>query len=218
MSIVNIFTKQAPTIAGYSFDAILEDTLEASVELTMYPIENGVRVSDHRIYQPLRWYMTGAVSNNPLKVQITDVLGGVLSNITNNPWVATVAGLSAGWLAGGDDTRSSSTLQFLLELMNTGDPFTINAGDINLNNMVITRLSRTKDATNENGLIFVAEMQELITLDRLITLGQPTTDQLRDGDPSQSAISRVIKKGQQVGKEAGDAVNSATNSVLDGIF
>lgn len=219
MSVVNIFTKQAPTIAGYSFDAVLEDTFEATVELTTYPVESGVRVSDHRIYQPMRWSLVGAVSNNPLKVQLTDFIGGGLSNLANdNPWVAAVAGLSAGWLSGSDETRSSTTLQFLITMMQLGDPFTVDAGDITLKNMVITRVSRTKDATNEQGLIFVADLQELITLDRLATVGHPTTSQLRDGDPSQSAAARLVKKGQQVTKAVNKAVSDSVNSVLDGIF
>ena len=71
MSIINIFTRQAPTIAGYAFDAVLEDTLEVNVSVTSYPVESGVRVSDHRILQPFKWSLTGAVSNNPLQVQAT---------------------------------------------------------------------------------------------------------------------------------------------------
>lgn len=225
MSIVNIFTKQAPNLSGYEFDAVLEDTFEASVELTTYPIESGVRVSDHRILQPLRWSMVGAVSNNPLKVQVTDFLAGGLSNLANeNPWVAGVAGLSAGWLAGDNSTRSRAVLDLLRELMSAGEPFTVNAGDVTLKNMVITRLSRTKDATNENGLIFVADLQELITLDRISAIETrasstpPPVSKLRDGDPAQSACARAVKKGQQMTREAGKAVSDSVNSVLDGIF
>lgn len=219
MSIINIFTRQAPTIAGYAFDAVLEDTLEVSVNLTSYPVESGVRVSDHRILQPFKWSLTGAISNNPLQTQLTDFIGGALSNLTDNPLVATVAGLSAGWLAGSDETRSSTTLQFLITLMQAGDPFDIDAGDIMLKNMVITKLSRTKEPRNENGLEFVAELQELISLDRLSQGSQqPSQAQLREGDPAQSAVARVIKRGQRIAKEAGEAVNSAVNEVLDGIF
>lgn len=218
MSIINIFTRQAPTIAGYSFDAVLEDTFEASVEVTSYPVESGVRISDHRILQPFRWTLTGAVSNNPLKVQLTDFLGGALSNLTDNPVVATIAGLSAGWLAGSDETRSSTTLQFLITLMQAGEPFDIDAGDITLRNMVITSLSRTKEPRNEGGLEFVAELQELIILSRISQGGEPAPAQLRDGDPSKSAVARVVKRGQRIAREAGAAVNSAVNTVLDGIF
>ena len=218
MSIVNLFTKQAPTIAGYSFDAVLEDTFEATVEVTTYPVESGVRVSDHRILQPFKWSMVGAISNNPLKIQITDFLGGALSNLTNNPLVATIAGLSAGFLAGSDETRASTTLQFLITLMQSGDPFTIDAGDITLHNMVITRLSRTKDPTNENGLIFIADLQELITLERISFVGPPTQDQLRDGDQTKSAITRVVSRGQKIATDATTAVVAQVDTVLSSIF
>ncbi len=218
MSIINIFTRQAPTIAGYSFDAVLEDSLEASVEWTTYPVESGVNVNDHRIINPVTWSMTGAVSNNPLKVQLTDFLAGGLSNLTNNPYVAAVAGLAAGFLAGSNETRSSTTLEFLINLMVSGQPFDVDATDIQLKNMVISRIGRTKDITNENGLIFVCEMQELITLDRLVTLGQPTQNQLKNDDPSKSGLAAIVKKGQQKVKDASAAVNNAASNVLDGIF
>lgn len=218
MSIISLFTRQAPTIAGYQFDAVLEDTLDVSVEWTMYPVESGVNVNDHRIIQPVRWTMTGAVSNNPLKVQLTDFLAGGLSNLTNNPYVAAVAGLAAGFLAGSDETRASTTLEFLITLMRSGEPFAIDAGDIQLQNMVISRIGRTKDISNESGLIFVCEMQELITLDRLQTLGQPSQMQLRDGDPTKSAVASVVKKGQQIAKDVNDTVSTSVNNVLDGIF
>lgn len=218
MSIVNLFTKQAPTIAGYSFDAVLEDTFEATVEVTTYPIESGVRVSDHRILQPFKWSMVGAVSNNPLKVQLTDFLGGALSNLTDNPLVASIAGLSAGFLAGSDETRASTTLQFLIVLMQAGDPFDIDAGDITLRNMVITRLSRTKDPSNEDGLIFIADLQELITLERISFVGPPAPDQLRDGDQSKSAITRAINRGQKMVADAKAAVVKQVDAVVGSIF
>lgn len=218
MSIINLFTKQAPTLAGYSFDAVLEDSLEASVEWTSYPVETGVNVNDHRIIQPVKWTLTGAVSNNPLQVQITDFLTGGLSNLTNNPYVATVAGLAAGFLSGSDETRSSTTLEFLINLMVAGEPFDIDAGDIQLQNMVIGRIGRTKNPENEQGLIFVADLQELITLDRIPQSGQPSQTMLRDGDPAKSSVSSLIRKGRVLTKEASDAVNNAANNVLDGIF
>ncbi len=217
MSILNIFTRQAPTIAGYSFDAVLEDTFEASVSITSFPIESGVRVSDHRILQPFKWTMTGAISNNELKTRLTDFLGGALSNLSSNPLVSTVAGLSASFLAGSEETRASSTLDFLITLMQSGDPFDVDAGDIFLKNMVITRLSRTKEPRNEGGLEFIAELQELITLDRVSRVFQCTPNQLRPGDPSQSGIAGVVRKGQAIAKEAATNVQNAVNNVLDGV-
>lgn len=218
MSIVNIFTRQAPTIAGLSFDAVLEDTLDVSVSITSYPIESGVRIADHRIFNPFKWTMTGAISNNPVKVQLTDFLGGALSNLTDNPIVSTVAGLSAGWLAGSDETRPSAALDVLLKLMSESEPFDIDIGEIVLKNMAITRLSRTKEPRNESGLEFVAELQEVIQLDRLAA-GEPRwIYQLRTGDPSQSALARAINKGQLIAKDTAKSVSKAVNGILDGII
>lgn len=218
MSIINLFTKTAPTIASWAFDAVLEDTLEVSVEVTTYPIESGARVGTHRILNPFKYTLTGAISNNPLKSGLTDFVGGALSNITDNPLVATVAGMSASFLAGSDETRGSATLEFLIDLTRQGEPFSIDAGDITLANMVITKLSRTKEPRNENGLEFVAELQELITLDRVAIFGQPSQEQLPNDDPAKSALARAVEKGQRVGKEAGAAVRDKVNNILDGVF
>ena len=199
MSIVNILTRKAPTIAGYEFDAVLEDTLEASVTLTGYTIELGARASDHRIINPFTWTLIGAVSNNPLKIGLTDFLGGAASNFDDSGVLATVAGLSAGFLAGSAETRSSATLEFLITLMTTGEPFDIDAGDIQLKNMVIGRIRRTKDPQNENALIFEADMQEYPTLETVLAKNQPSTSQLRDGDPSKSQSSATVNNGEVTG-------------------
>lgn len=216
MSVISLLFNQSPTIAGYQFDATLEDTFEASVELTRYPVESGVRVNDHRIINPLIYYMTGAVSNNPLRPMVTDFIGGGLSNaVLNNPIVAAIAGLSAGFLAGSNATKASSTLEFLLQLLTAGMPFDVDAVDIQLSNMVLTRISRTRDPSNETGLIFVAEMQELINLDRLPNFTQPTQAQLPDGDPVKTGAAADMSRGQQSPITPSVAVATAVNEVAD---
>lgn len=218
MSLINLFTREAPTIAGYSFDAVLEDTLDIGVEITSYPIESGVRVANHRILLPFKWTMTGAISNNPLKTQLSDFIGGAVSNLTDNPYVAAMAGMSSAFLAGGDETRSSTALAFLIDLMRQGEPFDIDAGDITLRNMVIVKLGRTKEARNENGLEFVVELQELITLERIAGSGQPIQVELRYGDPTKSSLARTIENGQRIAKETTAAISAQVESVLDGIL
>lgn len=214
MSVISLLFKQSPTLAGYQFDATLEDTFEASVELTRYPVESGAKVNDHRIINPSVYYLTGMVSNNPLKPIPTDFVGAGSNLARDNPLVATAAGLFAGWLSGNDATRASSTLQFLIDLMVAGLPFDVDAVDIQLRGMVITRLSRTRDPSNENGLVFVAELQELITLDRLPEINQPGQNQLSDGDPVKSAAAAKTRRGQQIGDPPNAAVTTAVEDVL----
>lgn len=218
MSTLSLFTRQSPTIAGYQFDAVLEDSFEASVELTRYPVESGVKVADHRIIEPMRYYITGAISNNPLKaIDVRGLIAGGFSNaITGNPLAATAFGVSAGFLAGTSFTRASSTLQFLMELMVAGMPFDVDAVDIQLKDMVLTRLSRDRDPANENGLIFVAELQELVQLSRLTDFTQPGQDQLADGDPAKAGAAATASTGQQVGGTPDVSTTHQVNTV-DGI-
>lgn len=218
MSVVSLFVQSAPTMAGYSFDAVLEDTLDISVEWTSYPVESGVNINDHRIIRPTRWTLTGAVSNNPLQVQATDFLGGALSNLSSNPLVATVAGMSAGFLAGSNSTKTSSTLEMLIRLMRIGEPFSVDTVDLQLQNMVISRIGRNKTPENEQGGIFVVELQELITVDRLLSDSEPSISQTRTGDVSQTGIAGVVKRGEQSLKDVGAKINSSVNDVLAGIF
>lgn len=218
MAIINIFTNQAPQIAGYQFDAVLADTFEASIELTRYPVESGVKVADHRIINPMKYYLTGAIGNNPLKVidarSFIDI--GVSALASVNPLSAMVGGMMASFLAGSQLTRASGTLEFLMNLLIAGQPFDVDAVDIQLQDMVLTKLSRDKTPENETGLIFVAEMQELVSLDRLPTKTQPSQDQLPDNDPAKAAAASDVNLGQQVGREPEEATALAVN-VSDGI-
>lgn len=218
MNILSILTRRSPTVAGYQFDAVLEDTFEASIELTRYPVESGVKVADHRIIQPMKYYLTGAISNNPLRLidRNTLISGGLSNFLGGNPLAATIAGLSAGFLAGSSGTRASGTLEFLMNLLVSGAPFDVDAVDIQLKDMVLTRLSRDRDPENENGLIFVAELQELISLSRLPDLTQPSQEQLPDGDPAKAGAAATASTGQQVGGTPGVSTTHQVNTV-DGI-
>jgi hypothetical protein len=203
MSILNILTKKSPKLGVFSFDAALEDNFEATVELTDYPVESGVKVSDHRIIQPVKYSIVGAVSNNPLKITPIDFLAGAITNVLPDSGIlSTVAGISSAYLSGSDSTRASTALEFLIEMIRTGEIMTVDAVDIQLSNMIVTKISRTRDPENENGLIFVADLQELISLNRLPNQNQPTQGQLPNRDPAKSAAAATVNKGQKIGTDA----------------
>lgn len=215
MSLLNIILPNSPTIAGYEFDAVLEDTFEADVTLTGYPIELGARASDHRIINPFKWSIVGAVSNTPLNSSVLELAAGGLSNLFNSGIFSTIAGLSAGFLAGGQETRASATLEFLITLMTTGDPFDIDAGDIQLKNMVIASIKRTKNPENEGGLIFEAALQEYPTLQTTLSKNQPALSQLNPLDPSASQASATINLGEIRGLAPLSNVINAVRGVLN---
>lgn len=215
MSLINLLVKRGPQLGSLQFDAVLSDDLDASVDIVQYPIETGTPIADHIIYQPIRYTMTGAVSNNPLKVSITDFTGALTNLVDDNPFIATGAGLFAGWLSGSNETRSSTTLNTLLDFMYSGQVFTVDTGEITLNNMVIQRIGRSKDPENENGLIFVAELQQIVTLDRVANGSQPAQYQLNSNDVSSTSVSGLIERGYINVKTAATNVASQVTTLLN---
>lgn len=215
MSLINLLVKRGPQLGSLQFDAVLSDDLDASVDIVQYPIETGTPIADHIIYQPIRYTMTGAVSNNPLKVSITDFTGVLTNLVDDNPFIAAGAGLFAGWLSGSNETRSSTTLNTLLDFMYSGQVFTVDTGEITLNNMVIQRIGRSKDPENENGLIFVAELQQIVTLNRVANGSQPAQYQLNSNDVSSTSISGLIERGYINVKTAATNVASQVTTLLD---
>lgn len=210
MSIVSLALREAPTLGIedgtiVEFDAVLEDVLEAEVTYTQYPIELGAHASDHAIIEPVKWRLIGGLSNNPLKIGVMDFAGGLVSNLTDSGTAAAALGYAggiAGYLGGSEQTRSQEALGFLLSLMRERKPFDVSAGDIDLTNMVITKLSRTKTAETEGGLIFIAELQEIPTVELTIKNNQPTQEKLRDDDPAKSQAAAKISNGEISGRPA----------------
>lgn len=210
MSIVNLFTREQPKINGFEIDAILEDTFEASVDFTGYTVEVGARPADSRIINPVKWTLTGAVSNNPLGTSVTDFLGAV---VPDSAIGSTIAGLGAGLLSGGDDTRAGTALDKLVEFMNSGVEFDVDTGDRTLKNMTIVKITRTRDPENEEALIFIAELSESPRLEATLAR-MPGADILADGDPAKSQASALSNKGELTGSTPSSGIMSS----ITGLF
>lgn len=181
MSILSIFYNNSPSLAGVQIDAVLQDTYEGSVNITGYTIETGARAADHRVVQPQQWRIVGAVGARTLSI----------FDLVN------------------DDSRPAEALTALREVMTTGEPFDIDAGDVQLSNMVITNLSRDRDASNESGLIFIAELKEFPTLDTLLSRRDNTIkqSQVNADDPISSQGAALIDKGTKAVQDASDSVS-----------
>jgi len=213
MSLITLITYNQPSFAGFEFDAILEDTLEASVNYTSYPIENGANVVDHGIIQPLKWSLIGAVSNSPLKPVATDFTG-VITDLIDDGRIAQLLGTVTGFLSGSDDSRASSALTQLISLMVLREPFDVFTGDLTLSNMVVTDIKRVKNPQNEGGLIFEAQLQELALLDTIESIGRPKQSQLPNNDPAKTQAAELLNKGEKILRDVGDKINKSIADLL----
>jgi hypothetical protein len=211
--------KTAPTL-GYQditieLDAVLEDTLEASVTLSDYPLEVGVNSNDHRFINPTTWSITGAVSNSPFKISATDFTGALTEVADDSGILATTGGLMAGWLSSSGTSRAAEQLDILIKLMTTGEPFTVFAGDITLSNMVIESIRRTKDADNENSLIFTANLREWFSIDRAVDSASGKTN-VQTGTDTASSASNFLDKGEAAVKDAAANITSTVSGWFNG--
>lgn len=216
MSLINLWTRKAPEIAGFSFDAVLEDELGFSVTTPTYPVESGASISDHRIINPCKYFIRGVVSNTPITALslVGGMAGGLVSNLSANPLVASVSGLSAGFLASTNDTRASSALTTLVALLEGAEPFDVETGFVTLTNMHITEVRCYRDPETENSLMFEMAIEELITLSRLNESGQPSHGNLKEGSVEQGALSKLVSKGQTTLKNVSKTVTDTVKGWL----
>lgn len=223
MSLITVLTKKPPSFGkggneSITFDAVLSDAIDASVQFTQFPVEVGGLASDHGIITPILYKITAGVSNNPIGTAATDFIGGLASNLfDDSPVGALIAGASAGFLAGSNDTRAGSTLQFLFGLMYLREPFDVDAGDVQLTNMVITNIYRERAPETEGGLIFTAELQELALISTAISNQQPGVSKLPGGDPAKTAAAAKVSKGEVFGIPVPASVQSAIGRVFPGV-
>ena len=218
MSLTSIFTKAAPRIGiddeWISFDAVIEDALEFTVDYTQFPIEIGADASDHGIIRPATQVMSISISNNPLAFAPVDFAAGFISNFVDSAAGAAIAGLSAGFINGAEESRAKSVLEFFVSLMYSRIPFDVDSVDYRSSNMVITKLRRTRNIENESGLDLIVEMQELPLLSTTISNNQPSVEQLNEDDPSQSQAAAEQNKGEVLGVP----VSAATQGVIEGLL
>jgi hypothetical protein len=218
MSITSIFTRTPPRIGindeWITFDAVIEDALEFTVDYTQFPIEIGADASDHGIIRPATQVMTVSVSNNPLSFSLIGSAAGFVSNFIDSAAGAAIAGLSAGFLSGAEESRAKSVLEFFVSLMYSRIPFDVDSVDYMSKNMVITKLRRTRNISNESGLDLIIEMQELPLLSTTISNNQPSISQLNNDDPSQTQAAATKEKGEVLGVP----VSASTQSVIEGLL
>jgi hypothetical protein len=201
--LVTLLTRRAPTIHGLEFDAVLEDSLYLSAMTTGYPIESGANAADHIIINPAEVVMTVAISNNPLKASVTDFLGGFLSNYVGQSTFAAISGLSAGFLAGSDNSRAALALQTLFLIMVAREPFDLELTEGTFSNMVIIDIERTRTPENENGVEARVTMQEYPTIETFYSKWSTKQTQLNPNDSSRFQVAEWIDRGEQSVANAG---------------
>ena len=204
--LMSIFSKTLPAIGDIQFDAKLEGLTSKAVLLTQYPVEFGANVNDHAILLPDRYLLTGAVSNTPLGFGLDDLgmmgVGAAATAVGGLAGAAiTYAGalinneVSAYLLAGEKGTRSQVAWKALSDLMTLRKPFDLVTEFETLRDMVLIRLDQRTRPEDEDGLIFVAEMQKVRLIRSQVGRGVESASRLRQNDPVATQGAPVVSRG-----------------------
>ncbi|MGN8278162.1 phage baseplate protein [Pseudomonas sp. SMN5] len=198
MSLMSIFTKTLPKIGPLEFDAKLEGITSKAISLTQYPVEFGANTNDHAILLPNRYLLTGAVSNSPLGLGLDDIgmMGaGALATVVGGIGGAAISAVSAYLLSGGDETRASTAWASLTALLEARARFDLDTGKEIMRDMIIVRLDERTRPENEDGLVFIAELQQVRIVRSTVGRGVTSADQLMQNDTVSTQGAPMVSTG-----------------------
>lgn len=161
--VMSIFTKTLPKLDQLTFDAKLEGVTSKAVQLTQFPVEFGANMNDHAILLPNRYLLTGAVSNSPLGLGLDDLgmMGaGAVASAVGGVAGAAITGVAAYLLSGSEETRAGTAWRALSALLASRRPFDLVTEYETMQDMVLIRLDQRTRPEDEDGLIFIAELQQ----------------------------------------------------------
>lgn len=196
--VMSIFSKTLPMLGQIEFDAKLEGVTSKAVQLTQFPVEFGANVNDHAILLPDRYLLTGAVSNTPLGIGLDDIgmMGvGAVATAVGGIAGAAISTVSAYLLSGSEATRAATAWAALTAMLQARARFDLVTEYETLKDMVLIRLDQRTRPEDEDGLVFVAELQQIRLVKSQITRGVTSADQLLQNDPVAAQGAPMVSSG-----------------------
>lgn len=198
MSLMSIFTKTLPKIGTLEFDAKLEGITTKTVVLTQYPVEFGANMNDHAILMPNRYLLTGAVSNSPLGLGLNDIgmMGvGAIATAVGGVGGAAISAVSAYLLSGSEETRASTAWASLTAILEARARFDLDTGKEIMRDMMLIRLDERTRPENEDGLVFIAELQQVRIVRSKLGQGVTSAEQLMKNDSVATQGAPMVSTG-----------------------
>ena len=196
--VMSIFSKTLPMLGPIEFDAKLEGATSKAVQLTEFPVEFVTNGNDHARLLPDRYLLTGAVSNTPLGIGLDDLgmMGvGAISSAIGGVAGAAISTVSAYLLSGSEATRAATAWAALTALLQSRARFDLVTEYETLKNMVLIRLDQRTRPDDEDGLVFVAELQQVRVISSQVTRGVTSADQLLQNDPVATQGAPMVSTG-----------------------
>jgi len=143
MSNATLVTKKnsPPTIDSFQLDCAISEEHQYSNEITQFPVERGVAISDHIINNPIKLNMEGFITNSPI-VELVNAkqVGNGRTDVNN---------------------RTELAFDFLVGLWSRREPITVVTPIRQYENMALVSLKIPRSADIGESFRFKADFQEV---------------------------------------------------------
>lgn len=215
MALVSLFFQTRAQLGQLDLDVSINETHEASATLTQSEVEDGSNITDNVVLSSVKLTIEGGVSQSPLGSSalagsIATAIGGIAAKTGGYQTIAGgVANVAVGSIGGlvssavgldgnGVKSRSASDVfEYLLELRNKRQPFTVLTALRKYENMVLTSLSVPRNSQTVGMLRFTA------TLEQITYVSSETVD-----IGSLTSIGSEAAKKTNLGKQAPGAAST----------
>lgn len=206
----SLFYKEEGYFVGaIKFDLLISESHSIEAQVSEHPIEDGSVVSDHVRILPRKGSLVGLVTNHPLKTdaKLPDWFLEKL-NAAGSPSILTQFARQYGFrqsslssddfaqLVRPSTNRAATAWEKFVELVKTKEPVTISTGLEKPENVIVTKVSASRDPDTGDAQKFQVEFQEI----RIVKLSEiqilAATAPL---DPTTAAAK--VKKGKVGGKQ-----------------
>lgn len=167
-----VFLKQLNSVSGPSvdtltIDATLSETHSSKVTVTRHPVEQGVKITDHKLREPDGLVMDCIITNDPMPTTDSETPAQYV-----NP-----SGQTFNYAAKSsyEPDRASKAYQTLLSLLDSPDLLSVVTSLRNYDNMVLTDITAPRDSGTGEALRFTVTFTQIRVVQNQTTVIQAKT-------------------------------------------
>ena len=173
-------------VGNIKFDLEISENHSIEAQVSEHPIEDGSIVSDHVRILPRKGSIVGLVTNHPLVSPTTPLPAEFVEKVTRigHPgWLQSLANQytteepliakdfeSVPRLTPGENNRARNAWELFKELVSNRQPVTIMTGVEKYADVIVTKVSTSREARTGDALRFAVEFQEIkfVTLTEVV--------------------------------------------------
>jgi len=200
MAFENLLITVKRQIGGIKVDGVITESTERTMRVTTNPVESGVNIADHVIQEPLRYSMTGVITDTPIGAAAFSQLAGSVVDAATGIF---------GESESSGATRSQQAYNELVALMNAKEIITVDTTLQKYEDLIFESIVVNADKNTANGIHFSASFVQAFIVK---TSRQKVDAENIEGSEDKAALSSKSNSGFNGGSPATPAETSTIAS------